>query len=306
MKKTAILIDSTFYMSKADIKNNNFYVIPLNVNFEEVSFMENSLDNKQIDEVFKKIEKLKKLPHTSQPNTDIAINLFDKIKKDGYEKVICLHISSKLSGTVQGMKVAANYYMEEFGGLEIEIYDTLATAQIGAEIAKTIATIIRQKNEITSEQINDVISFISTNTKSFIFVDKLYYLAYGGRIPVSFASVGNLFGITPIITLSSTGELERFKAERSQKKAVATIIKLLKDEDFKKDDKLILNSFYTTDSKVSKKLLKECNKSTNANIIASDCTQMGIVVSNHLGPNAYGCLLQVKFDPFMQIIAIEN
>ncbi|WOO88641.1 DegV family protein [Mollicutes bacterium LVI A0078] len=288
MNKTAILLDSTFYMKAEELEKYNFYVVPLTVNFEHISFSEDATDPSQIVEVFYKIDESKKLPQTSQPSTSEALKIFDKIKSDGYNRVISLHISGALSGTAQGMKIAAEQYMEENEGLAIEVYDSSAAAQVSAVIAKTIAKVIEKHGDISSEQVAEIISFVSENTEAYVFVDKLDYLAYGGRIPAAIASVGNLFGISPIITLTKEGGLDRYKAERSQKKAILSIIKLLQERDFSDQDNLILNGFYTTESKMAKKMLKECAKVTNAHVIESESSPMGIVISNHLGPNAFG------------------
>ncbi len=288
MNKTAILLDSTFYMSTEELEKYNFYVVPLTVNFENISFSEDSTDPSQINEVFYKIDESKKLPQTSQPSTSEALKIFDKIKNDGYNRVISLHISGALSGTAQGMKIASEQYMEENEGLTIEVYDSSSAAQVSSVTAKTIAKVIEKHGDISSEQVAEIISFVSENTEAYVFVDKLDYLAYGGRIPAAIASVGNLFGISPIITLTKEGGLDRYKAERSQKKAILSIIKLLEERDFTDQDNLILNGFYTTESKMAKKMLKECAKVTNAHVIESEVTPMGIVISNHLGPNAFG------------------
>lgn len=288
MNKTAIIIDSTFYMTEQEIKDYGFYIVPLTVNFENISFSENACDPTQITEVFYKIDESKKLPQTSQPSTTTALEVFEQVKQDGYSRVISLHLSSALSGTSQGMKIAAEQFMEENEGLDIEVYDSSAAAQLAAVTAKTVAKYIAKHGDIEATKVQEIIDFVAENTEAYVFVDKLDYLAYGGRIPAAIASVGNLFGISPIITLTREGGLERYKAERSQKKAILSIIKLLEERGFEPKDDLILNGFYTTEPKMAKKMLKECQKVTNANIVESESSQMGIVISNHLGPNAFG------------------
>lgn len=288
MNKTAILIDSTLYMSEAELKEYGFYVVPLTVNFDHISYTEDSTDSTQIVEVFGKIDNSKKLPQTSQPSTNDALEVFEKIKSQGYNRIISIHISSKLSGTFQGMKIAAEQYMEENSGITIEIYDTKLTGQFGAVTAKTVAKYLEKHGDITSEKVQEIVDFNAENTGVYLLVDKLDYLAYGGRIPATLASVGNLFGLAPIITVNEEGSLERYKAERSQKKAIMSILKELEDKHFNVNDDIILSSIYTTEGKMAKKLLKEAVKITDANIIESTSTPMGIVVSNHLGPNAFG------------------
>lgn len=287
MSKIAIILDSTFYMSEEELNEYNFYTVPLTVNFEHISYSEDATDSTQIVEVFKKIDESKKLPQTSQPSTNDAITLFEQIKADGYDRAISLHISAALSGTAQGMKIASEQYMEENDGLEIEVYDSKSVAQVGAITARTIADYINKYGDIDSSTINSIIDHVADNTQAYCFVDKLDYLAYGGRIPATIASVGNLFGISPIITLNNVGGLERYKAERSQKKAILSIIKLFGEQEFTNSDNITLSAFYTTESKMARKMVKECNKVTEANVVRSDVSPLGIVISNHLGPNSF-------------------
>ncbi len=288
MNKTALLIDSTLYMSEENLKKYNFYVVPLTVNFDNVSYTEDATDGNQVLEVFKKISDSKKLPQTSQPSTNTALETFKQIENDGFNRVVCLHLSGQLSGTSQGMRIAAEQYMEENDGLKIEVFDSSSAAQVAGVEAITIARIIEEKGDISTEQVKDVINHFATQAEAYVFVDNLDYLAYGGRIPAAMASIGNLFGITPIITLNELGGLERYKAERSQKKAILSIIKLLEEKNYSNEDNLVLHSFYTTEDKMAKKMLKECEKHTQANIIDQENSAMGIVISNHLGPKAFG------------------
>lgn len=296
MNKTAILIDSTFYMSETEIAENNFYIVPLSVNFENISFKEKATDPSQMVEVFYKIDAAKKLPQTSQPSTNDAIEVFQKIKEDGFERVICLHISAALSGTSQGMKIAAEQYMEDNEGLSIEVYDTRSAGQFAAVTAKTVAAYLRKHGDIDSAKITEIIEFYVENMHQYVLVDKLDYLAYGGRIPAAIASVGNLFGISPIITINKEGGLERYKAERSQKKSIASVLQTLKEMSFSADDKIILGGFYTTNDRMAKKFLKECQKVTEATVTESTVTQMGIVISNHLGPDAFGVYWSKEYE----------
>ncbi len=296
MSKTAILIDSTFYMSEQEINDNNFYVVPLSVNFDNLSFSEKATDPSQMVEMFYKIDESKKLPQTSQPSTNDAMAMYKQIKADGYDRVISLHISGALSGTAQGMSMAAKQFAEENPGLEIEVYDSKLTGPFAANLAKTVAKVIQKHGDITSVEVEEIIEHYSKHTEVYLLVDKLDYLAYGGRIPATIASVGNLFGISPIITLNELGGLERYKAERSQKKAIMTILDKLEKMEFNGGDNVLLGSFYTTEDKMAKKFLKEANKRTDANVIDSNLSQLGIVISNHVGPGAFGLYWTKRYE----------
>ncbi len=286
--KTGILIDSTVYMSNEDITKYGFYVVPLSVNFDDASFTEVMNDSEQVKELFDRIDRVKTLARTSQPSTQVAIEKFAEMADAGYERIISLHLSSSLSGTTQGMKIAAEQFMEENANVKIEVYDTTVAAQVAGVTAKTIAKYLAKHGEISSEKITEIIKFNNEHSHVYVFVDNLDYLAYGGRIPAAMASIGNLFGITPVITLNEAGGLEKYKSERSQKRAVIGAIEELKAMNYSTDDKISIHSLYTTEDKMASKMLKEFTKATEATVVESDCTQLGIVIANHLGPKSFG------------------
>lgn len=296
MNKTAILIDSTVYFSKEERDKYNLYVVPLTVNLDNIKFTEDHHDTTQVDNLFHSINDKKQLASTSQPSTASILDVFKQIENDGYDRVITFHLSAQISGTFQGVTLAASQYVEENPHMTIEVYDTKSAAQISAIAVRKIAQILQSTNDISAEQINDVIDHYVENGKIFILVDNLDFLAYGGRIPAAMASVGNIFGITPILTLNELGGIEKFKSERSQKKAIASILEIFKKNNFLESDNIVLECVYTTEEKMAKKVYKEFEKITIANIAHSEVSQMGIVISNHLGPKTFAIIWAKEFN----------
>ncbi len=66
--KTAILLDSSFYMEKEIAQQYGFYFVRLMVNFEDTTYKETSTKKEQIKEVFERVKSEKSLPKTSQPS----------------------------------------------------------------------------------------------------------------------------------------------------------------------------------------------------------------------------------------------
>lgn len=286
--KTCLVIDSTFYMDKADFERYNFKEIPLTVNFDEVTYREVRDHGEQAKEVFKKVFEQKKLPTTSQPAGSDTERVYLEAISQGYDKIISLHISKELSGTVQGISAIAQMVMEANPGVEIEVFDSMAAAQASGIIAIEIARIIEREGEITSEEVQAVIDYYRTNLECFFFVDNLDFLSYGGRIPASLASVGNLFGITPVLTLNELGGIEKVRTERTAKKGLARALGLLKDESYTSEDEIILLGVHIENEGTANKILKEATKITDAKVVYTGVSNFGIVIGNHLGPKAYG------------------
>ncbi len=286
--KTCIVIDSTFYMDKKDFEKFSFREIPLTVNFEDITYREVRDNGEQTKEVFSKVFERKKLPTTSQPAASDTEKVFLNAINAGYDKIITLHISSELSGTGQGIKVIADMVMDENPGVEIHVVDSKAAAQASGLIAIEIAKIIEQDGDISLDEVNEIIDYFRNNLQSFFFVDSLDFLAYGGRIPTSLASVGNLFGITPVLTLNELGGIDKLRTERTAKKGLARALEQLKDEQFTSEDEIYLLGVHVENEQTANKILKEASKQTNAQIVYSGVSNIGVVIGNHLGPKAFG------------------
>lgn len=286
--KTCIVIDSTFYMDQNDFEKFSFREIPLTVNFDDITYREVRDSGEQAKEVFSKVFERKKLPTTSQPAATDTEKVFLEAIAEGYDKIITLHISSELSGTGQGIKVIADMVMEENPGVEIHVIDSKAAAQASGIIAIEIARIVEQEGDISIEEVNTIIDYFRKNLECFFFVDSLDFLAYGGRIPASLASVGNLFGITPVLTLNELGGIEKVRTERTAKKGLARTLGQLKDEQFTSEDEIYLLGVHVENEPMANKILKEATKQTDAQIVYSGVSNMGVVIGNHLGPKAFG------------------
>lgn len=286
--KTCIVIDSTFYMPEEDFQKYNFKEIPLTVNFEDVTYREVRDTGAQAKEVFKKVFEQKKLPSTSQPSGSDTEAVFLEAINEGYTKIISLHISGQLSGTTQGVTNIAKMVMEEHPEIEIAVFDTKAAAQISGLIALQIAEIVETDGDISIQEINDIIDYYRTEFKCYFFVDNLDFLSYGGRIPASLASVGNLFGITPVLSLNDLGGIIKVRTERTSKKGVARAIEELKNSGYNSGDELIFMGVHIENESLTKKIVKEAIKSTEAKAAYVGVSNFGIVIGNHLGPKAYG------------------
>lgn len=286
--KTCIVIDSTFYMDDRTFEKYDFRVVPLTVNFDDVTYREVRDNGEQAKEVFEKIYQQKKLPTTSQPAGSDTEAAFLQAIAEGYDKIISLHISGQLSGTAQGVKAIAEMVMEDNPGVEIHVFDTMAAAQASSLVAIEIAEIVKQEGDISIEEVKAIIEYHRKNFECFFFVDSLDFLAYGGRIPASLASVGNLFGITPVLSLNDLGAIEKVRTERTVKKGITRAIDQLKKAEFTSDDEISLVGVHIGNESMANKLLKEAKKHTDATINYAEVSNFGIVIGDHLGPKAFG------------------
>lgn len=113
----AVITDSTAYLTPEEREKYNIHMIPLSVNLEDGVFEEEI--EIQAGEFYDKVRQSKVFPKTTQPPIGKFVELFETLAKD-YDEVICVHLSSGISGTFQGA-LQAGAMVE---GIEVHGFDS--------------------------------------------------------------------------------------------------------------------------------------------------------------------------------------
>ena len=120
MARVAIVTDSTAYIPKDVIGSLPITVLPLQCIFGS----EVLLDGIDIApaQFYERLKTAKILPTTSQATPGQFQEVFSNLLDQGYD-ILCIHISSKLSGTIDSAIQARNM----FPGARIDIIDSLSS-----------------------------------------------------------------------------------------------------------------------------------------------------------------------------------
>lgn len=159
---------------------------------------------------------------TSQPSPDAFAQVFEQAKKAG-EAVICVLISSKLSGTYQGAVLARSMVGYE----NIYIVDAKGAAAAAAEkLLVKRACELRDAGELSAPQIAADLEQFRGRIRLFACLDTLGYIARGGRLPKSVAAIGNAIKLKPIVCFSAEGEIHVLKKVLGGKNAMREMTEL--------------------------------------------------------------------------------
>lgn len=280
-EKIAILVDSGADIPPELLKKYNIYVIPLKVIYEDKEYSDGIDITPQ--EVYERLET--EIPTTSLPGGSEINTMFDKIKADGYEKLLVVTISSGLSGTYNYIRLLATQYE----GLEIFPLDT---KNIG--IATGFSAI--QAAEYIEEGMdwNTLIKTLSENvTKSKIFfcLDTLKYLHKGGRIGLVASVLGTALNIRPIISCNEEGIYYAVEKIIGKKRTIKKVIELALDfaQNATKYNIAIVHSHAEKDAKKIKDILMP--QLPNCNIFTGG--QISPVLGVHTGPRSIGIAVQL-------------
>src|SRR5918996_6494831 len=146
-ENTAIVLDSTSDYPEAQARFPNMRVVPLYVRFGD----DVHRDYVELGpaEFYEKLRTSTVLPATSQPTPQDFLDAYQGL--GAYARIYSLHVSSKVSGTVQSAELAA----QELGGDRVRVVDTLTVSLAVAMLAHAIQR--RLARGTTDEEIEELI-----------------------------------------------------------------------------------------------------------------------------------------------------
>jgi len=217
MSKIAIITDTDSSLPVEIASQYNITQVPITIHFGESSYTTNQDINDTI--LFEIIDQSNKFPTTSAPPPTAFEKAYQNAFDSGYETIISICVSSKISATYQAAVTAC----EQFPGKDIAVVDsmqlTLGQGLIVLHAAKA-AYNGATRNEILAE-----IEQIQKNLHVFGVVPTLKYLSMSGRVGKVAAGLADTFNIKPILSVQD-GKLDLLEKIRTMKKAKMRLIEL--------------------------------------------------------------------------------
>lgn len=273
MRKIGFVIDSTF-----SYKGNEAIIVPLKVIVDGIEYIDGELDNSIVVNALKNHKSVT----TSQPSPNLFLSAFEKSLEE-YDHVICLTISSTLSGTFNSASLGKDMLEDSS---KVTVIDT-GSISVGANDILNKA--LEYAN--TGKSLNDVLNKIEDlkSKGSIIFsVDDLSALVRGGRLGRISGFVGNILKIKPILRFKQ-GVLEVEAKVRGLLGAFRYIVnQALELVDKGKVD---IKITYVDNEGYANRLLDMISELKNENIHAEIMGSVTPVVSTHVGLGGMGIYL---------------
>ena len=222
LSKIAILTDSASDITPDMIEGLDVTVIPIRLKIGENNYKDGVNLSKK--EFWHKLLTEKVVPKTAQPSPAEFRDYYEELFNKGYEKIISIHISSKMSGTQQVAKVAREMLKRE---KDIIIVDsksvTFGQAYQVLEAAKMIKAGVKLEDILTR------LYEIADKMKVYFAVSDLTYLEKGGRIGRASSVIGNLLKLRPVLKLED-GEVSLETKTFGERGAISYMEKIIKNE----------------------------------------------------------------------------
>lgn len=275
--KIAISAESTIDLSKEQLQHYNISTIPFLVTLGDRSAPDGDITPK---EIFEFVEKTDTLPKTSAINSYQYGEYFKEILKSGYDAIIHVSLSSKISSSYQNAFIAS----QEFENVRIIDSKSLSS---GIALLAIYAKELVDKNELSLDEIVEKVNGRVPYVQASFVLAKLDYLYKGGRCS-ALAHIGaKILGIRPQI-LVTDGSMAPGKKYRGKDNIV--VKKYCEDtlEIFNNPDKSICFVTATNYSPEVFELAENiCKEAGFKNIIR--CTA-GATITSHCGDRTLGIL----------------
>lgn len=275
-----ILVDAAADYQTEELKEKNIDLIPLKVTIGDTTY----LDGVDLDrnDFYRILEQSGTFPKTSQPSPQEFLDIFETVKENG-DELICILLSSELSGTFQSAVLAKD--MADYD--KIYLVDSLS-ATYTIKVMADYACRLRSEG-ISAAGIAQKVDALKSRVKVLAALDTLEYLSRGGRLSRTAAAIGDIANIKPIVTLTAEGKVGILGKCLGKNKAICAIKKHLQEMEL--DDSFPVYSIYSygTDNcaKFEEKLEQEgCRISKRL--------QIGPTIGSHIGPEAFGIIFVTK------------
>ncbi len=184
-------------------------------------------------------KKLKANPNefaTSPPNIEKWTAAFETYAKEGKD-ILCLSISSKLSGTFGFMSNAAERVTEKYPDITIRCVDSMRFSS-GFGLMAVYASILRSEGK----NVNEVADFLEENKNRVHqagWLDDLSFVAKKGRLTHAKAFFGTLAGVKPIGEFDYNGLTTVIGKAKGEKQGFGLLIEYIKRTIEKPEEQII-------------------------------------------------------------------
>ena len=214
-----IVTDSTCDLPASIVEKHGITVVPLYINQGDRSYLDGV--NLTREEFYRLLPTFHPAPSTATPSTDVFAQTWNKLADAGAQAILSIHISEKLSATVNAARVAA----DQFTRIPVTVLDS-SQLSLGmgfiVEKAAQLAELGHKMEDILA-QLADVMK----RTYVFASLKTLEYLRRSGRMNFALASFGELLQIKPLLHMNQGNPVAH--RVRTQRKATARMMEWLNE-----------------------------------------------------------------------------
>ena len=273
MKPFKIICDSACDLPKDLVAKYDIDVVSFYVSLDDQNYYKEQEKNTQ-DFYQELVDHPNQYPKTSMPTVEEYFNAFEQyIKKE--IPVICICITSKMSGSYNGAMLAKQDILEKYPHAKIAVIDSSLITVIEGMLVLELARM--RENHLSFEETIEKIENIKHTGKIYFTIASMDYLAHGGRIGKLKSILGSVLKIKPIIVFKN-GDIDSAGIALTRNKSLT---KVEISYGYKKDEA----------ENFAKQVKEELALKENVFFF-----QIGSTIAVHTGPHPIGITFLKKYD----------
>ena len=274
-----ILVDTSSDYTVEEVRAKGMELAPLHITIGEADYRDGYDLSK--DKFYELLTEGEELPKTSQPTPQDFVDIFEDVEEKG-DELICILLSSRLSGTFQSATLAKNIVDYD----HIHLVDSLGATHMIRLMADHAQELISEGKN--AEEIVAALEEMKSKIKVLAVVDTLEYLCKGGRVSKATAAIGEMAKVKPMITVAE-GEVAVIGKSLGKNKAISSLLKAF--EECEVDEKFPIYSVSTLGTENCEAFEK---RFTDAGYSFKERIQIGATIGTHVGPGVFGIIFMQK------------
>ncbi len=218
-RPVAIVTDSTADLPPTLAATRSISVVPLTLHFEGRSL----LDGVDItpEEFYRKLPSATTHPTTSQPSPGRFAEMYSTLLQD-HDAVVSIHISEKLSGTMESARQAA----EMTDPKRVHVIDSEVVSMSLGLVTLVASALAEQK--LDAATIGSRIVAMRPHLQTYFSVATLEFLRRGGRIGRASALLGSVLQVKPVLCIRD-GLVTPLERVRTFDRALNRVVELTRE-----------------------------------------------------------------------------
>jgi len=214
MTSQAILIDSGCAPTPELISKYNVLRMGMKINLDGEDYIDG--EDLDLDSFYGRIDKVRDFS-TSPPLVWDIKRLYEEIRRQGYDSLLAIHVSSKMSKLLETCENAKNMV----SGLDVQLIDS-GSLSIGACLVAEKVIELAQGGR-SAVEIRNLLPEIRKSSCLQISLSTLKYLVKNKRIGRVQGMVGSMLKMRPVLGIDQEGFLTTIATERGGNRVIRSI-----------------------------------------------------------------------------------
>jgi fatty acid kinase fatty acid binding subunit len=207
-----VVTDSSCDLPPQLVKAHGISVVPLSIRFGDEEFVDQV--ELTTDEFWEKVAESSTLPETAAPAPGAFEACFRELVERGATGIVCVNLSSHLSGTMQSAQVAAAAVATD---CPVQVIDSQSASMGLGNLCLTAA-----RRAADGDSLGSIVAEVTSRrdrTRLFATLDTMDHIRKSGRIGNARALLGTMLSIKPVVEIRA-GVVDEAGRVRTRSKAL--------------------------------------------------------------------------------------